>query len=238
MVDQTGEATSQVSARAASETEVRAITWGAVGVGLFFVGYAAGLPWLRLAAKPVPALALALLAFSRGGPLATPIGAGLVLGAAGDVLLERGATAASPDEAKRFFMLGLVAFLLGHLAYVVGFVRDTKALALGRALPFLLFGSAVLGVAVPKAGPLAAPVAVYGVVIVLMMWRAAARIGTSPAPLAAWLGLLGACSFGFSDSLIAVNKFVGAVPGVRVAIMLTYWGGQTLIALSVPRRQG
>lgn len=221
----------------ASESVVRAVTWALVGVGLFFVGFAAGLPWLRLAAKPVPALALAWLALSRGGPLAAPIGAGLVFGAAGDVLLERSATAASLDEAKRFFLLGLVAFLLGHVAYVVGFMRDTRTLAAARALPFLLFGSAVLGVTVPRAGPMAAPVAVYGVVIVLMMWRAAARVGTTTEPLAAWLGLLGACSFGFSDSLIAVNKFVGAVPGVRVAIMLTYWGGQALIAFSVPPRR-
>ena len=62
------------------------------------------------------------------------------------------------------------------------------------------------------------PVAVYVSVITVMMWRAAARVGSSTTqPLAARLGLAGAIAFGASDTLIAFDGFLQPIEGVRVA---------------------
>ncbi len=52
------------------------------------------------------------------------------------------------------------------------------------------------------------------------------------------LGLLGAVSFGASDTLIAFDRFAAPIPGVRWPIMILYWLGQSGIAASAqdPRR--
>ncbi len=84
----------------------------------------------------------------------------------------------------------------------------------------------------PGLGTLALPVGAYVVVITIMMWRAAARVGIPRAGRVAWLGLAGALAFGASDTLIAVTRFLHPIEGVRVPIMLLYWLGQWGIAAS------
>jgi uncharacterized membrane protein YhhN len=77
------------------------------------------------------------------------------------------------------------------------------------------------------------PVIVYVVVICAMMWRAAARLGGSPAGLfSESAALAGAVLFGASDSLIALDRFHAPARGGRYAIILLYWLGQWGIALS------
>jgi uncharacterized membrane protein YhhN len=190
---------------------------------LFCVGLAAELPALRLAAKPFPALALAAwVALGCRGRLGRLTAAGLALSAIGDLLLEAGA-----------FLPGLLAFLSAHVAYLAAFLSADRRPALGRALPFLAWGLGAFAVLRPGLGSMAAPVAVYVTVICLMMWRAAARVGSPGTPaLAAAVGLAGALAFGASDTLIALDRFVEPIPGVRWPIMLLYWLGQWAIAAS------
>jgi uncharacterized membrane protein YhhN len=68
-------------------------------------------------AKPIAAAGFVGAAWANGA-LATPYGTwillGLVLSLAGDVLL-------IPKERPRVFLFGLVAFLLGHVAYTIAF---------------------------------------------------------------------------------------------------------------------
>jgi alkenylglycerophosphocholine hydrolase len=198
------------------------------GVGLatallYFIGLAAGIPELRLAVKPFPALALAAwVGLSCSRPLGRFVAAGLVLSAAGDLLLELG-----------HFLPGLLAFLAAHLAYVAGFLAAERRPALGRALPFLAWGTGALALLRPGLGDLAVPVAVYVAVICTMMWRAAARVGSPGTPaLAALLGLAGAVAFGASDTLIAFDRFSAPIPGARWSVMGLYWLGQWGIAAS------
>lgn len=200
------------------------VSIGLTGLALFWLGYAAELAWLRLVAKPLPALALAAYAVGRRAPLAGPIALGLVFGAAGDVLLEAG-----------FFLPGLVAFLLGHVAYIAGFTRAEPALEAARAAPFAIFVGLVLALLWPSLGAMRLPVTVYALAIGAMMWRAAARArGDDPRAL---LGLVGAIVFALSDALIALNRFRAPIEGVRVPILLTYWSAQLLVAISVPARE-
>jgi uncharacterized membrane protein YhhN len=81
---------------------------------------------------------------------------------------------------------------------------------------------------------MALPVAVYVCVITLMMWRAAARVGSAHATVAAArAGALGAVAFGASDTLIAFDRFFEPLPAARVPIMVLYWLGQLGIAASI-----
>jgi len=198
---------------------------GLLGMAAFFVGMAAGVPWLRLAAKPLPVLTLVPLVWSarqRARPGVVPLTAvGLLFGAAGDVILERG-----------HFVPGLVAFLLGHLAYVAAMTRDAPRLAAPLLLPVAAYTAALLALVWDGLGPMRLPVAVYGVVITAMLWRAAAR-AAARADRAATVGLVGAIVFAFSDSLIAVNRFYAPFTGASIAIMVTYWLAQVLIAASI-----
>jgi uncharacterized membrane protein YhhN len=198
---------------------------------LFIWGELADIYWLRMITKPVPVLCMAYwvstLRVRRSYQLAVAIG--LLLSAAGDILLEIGPAT---------FLLGLVAFLLGHVAYIVAFTRDSRALFLVRAALAYAYAAAMYGVLF-LAGDLAAmaiPVLLYTLVISTMLWRAAARVG-APAVLqgSAWTGLAGALLFTASDSLLALNMFVAPIPLASLLIIITYWLGQLGIARSAWR---
>jgi uncharacterized membrane protein YhhN len=190
---------------------------------LYFVALGAGLPALRLAVKPLPALVLAVWVATRcREPLARLTAAGLALSALGDVQLERG-----------LFLPGLLAFLSAHVAYVAAFLAADRRPAIGRALPFVAWGVTAYLLLRPGLGPMALPVGVYVAVICAMMWRAAARLGSPGSPaLAALLGLAGAVAFGASDTLIAFDRFSAPIPGARWPIMVLYWLGQAGLAAS------
>ena len=133
----------------------------------YFVAMATDVAWLRLGAKPLPALLLAGWVTSRCHDLPGRfVAAGLVLSAVGDTLLELGR-----------FLPGLVAFLLAHVCYVAAFVSSDPRPALVRAMPFAAFGAFVFAVLRPGLGEMALPVGVYVAVICTMMWRASARLG-------------------------------------------------------------
>jgi len=133
---------------------------------------------------------------------------------------------------EQWFVFGLGAFLVGHLAYVVGLWGQ------GVALQAFIVGLVVVGVSFVALGlrilravaksdeaALLVPVALYVGVISLMV---ASAIGTRN-PFA----IVGASLFYSSDALIAWNKFVHDYPWGRVAIMVTYHLGQIGLVLSM-----
>jgi uncharacterized membrane protein YhhN len=192
-----------------------------LAVALYCAAKAAHAPSALVVAKPLPVLALAWAVMGHGARgRRLGVLTGLLFSAAGDVLLEVGR-----------FLPGLVAFLLAHVAYTAAFLSDMKKPALFRALPFAVWGALLFDHVRPGLGALAGPVAVYVVAISTMMWRAAARVREQP-PGGAWAGLLGAVSFGLSDSLIALDRFASPIPWASVPIMLFYFLGQAGIAMS------
>jgi alkenylglycerophosphocholine hydrolase len=185
----------------------------------FFAAEALGSRAAALVVKPLPVIVLACGVWVGGhAPLRHGVAIGLLASAVGDLLL-----------GLDLFLPGLVAFLCAHLAYLVAFVSDTRAPALGRALPFAAWGLLLLGRLWPSLGGLALPVAFYVLAICAMMWRAAARVGRASGT-SATAGLAGAVSFGISDSLIAWDRFEARIAGVFVPVMLFYWIGQAGIA--------
>lgn len=204
----------------------------AFAVGAFTQNHA-----LRLASKPWPVVLLALWV-ARAAPADRYRGAmllGLGCSLAGDMFLE-----VSP---RGLFLPGLVSFLVAHVFYVVAYLEDARAAALLRAIPAYLYGAALVVALRPGLGRLTVPVAVYTVVICTMIWRAAARSGRV-AQTSARLALVGAVTFAFSDSLIAVGRFGGHLVAEplrtstawRLAIMSTYWLGQWAIAAAAVTR--
>jgi alkenylglycerophosphocholine hydrolase len=192
----------------------------------YVAGMAGDVASLRLAAKPVPVLVFALLVLSRRRDgYARAIAGGLVLSAAGDVLLER------PGG----FVPGLVAFLLAHLAYTGAFVFAERRLRAARAIPFAAWLVAAFVWLRPGFGPLAIPVAAYMLAIGAMMWRAAARtagLPGDPVPAGARAALAGAVLFGLSDTLLAIDRFRAPLPLAGYAVIGLYWAGQAALARS------
>jgi uncharacterized membrane protein YhhN len=135
-----------------------------------------------------------------------------------------------PDR-ERWFVFGLGAFLIGHLAYIPGLW------ALGVSAGAVVVGLLVVGLAMATLGrhivtnvrrsepALAIPVTVYMIVISLMV---ASAIGTQR-PVA----IIGAVLFYCSDALIAWNGFIKEYAWGRLAIMVTYHLGQLGLALSL-----
>ncbi len=201
---------------------------GLVAAVIFMITSAGENYWLHLISKPVPVLAMALWLglLPRKGRYQWAVIAGLLLSAAGDVLLSLS------DET---FLFGLIAFLLGHLAYIFAFTRDNRDLYPGRALLAYAYGALAYGYLYTAGdlGNMTLPVLAYVIVICTMLWRAACRVGApGVVERSAWVGLAGALFFTLSDTLLALNMFAGQRPLGPYAVIVTYWIGQLGITLS------
>ena len=184
-----------------------------------------GLDVARVALKPVPVLVLFVWvrrAAPRDGMTARLL-FGLALCALGDVVIETGR-----------FVPGLVAFLVGHLGYIAAFVHEERALALGRAVAFGLWGVVAIALLWGGLGEMKVPVILYTATICAMMWRASALLGGGRG----WASLIvaGAVLFAVSDTVIAIDRFRLPFAAARVIILSLYWLGQLLIAAGAVTR--
>jgi uncharacterized membrane protein YhhN len=180
---------------------------------------------LEYAAKP--AVMLGLIAAAASVRPASSLErdffiAALALGLVSDVLLML---------PRDLFLWGLLAALVEHVAYISGF----------RALPFhpglfavaavvALASSFIILPAVHRAvratkPALVAPVIAYAAVFVVMVAGAG---GTGSG-----FAFVGALMFLYSDCLLAWNRFVSPVRFGRLANMVAYHVGQTLLVLSL-----
>lgn len=201
---------------------------GLVAAALFIFATALGDDGLRLAAKPFPVLAMiGAVLLCRRDRYARTIAAGLGFCVVGDLLLE------FPDT---LFLPGMIAFLIGHIAYIAAFVREARELRPALAVPFAVWVGWALVHLWPTLGEMLIPVTAYTLVIFAMMWRAAAYTASRTGGYALGAAaMLGAVLFGFSDTLIALDRFGEPLEGVRIPIIVTYWLGQLAIAASAMR---
>lgn len=205
---------------------------GLLGIGVlsalaYFAALWNQIPVMQVLTKSLPVITMALWLRpwnTRDGRL---IAIGLILSALGDLLLE---------SSPQFFLAGLLAFLTAHLAYLAAFVGRTRALALGSAIPIAVFGGATFVTLAPYLGSLVGAVIAYILVICTMMWRAWAQVTDAHiARPVAWFAALGATSFAISDTLVAYNRFIAPVFGLKLLLMVLYWAGQWGIAASAAR---
>lgn len=136
------------------------------------------------------------------------------------------------DATLHWFLVGLGAFFIAHVCYVIGFfmvAKFTKKRILS-AIPIgiyaILFGIFLIP-SLMKAGEqaLILPVIAYIIVISLMLF-AAISTGNRPAQV-------GALLFVISDSILAWNMFIGTIPLETALVMLPYYTAQFLIAVSL-----
>ncbi len=208
---------------------VAVVDWIAVAKGWKKVEYLAK-PWTMAALF----LVLALVGRFSSLPLVF-FGLGILFSLAGDVFLM---------FSDRWFIPGLLAFLLAHVAYIIGFnlplpvVSPTWALVVALVLAFSaarLLRPIVAGLSVKGQRKLIAPVIVYGVVITLMLLSAMLTLFRADWPSAAAAGLVsvGAMLFFFSDVILAWNKFVAPIKNGRLMNMITYHLGQIALIVGV-----
>jgi uncharacterized membrane protein YhhN len=180
--------------------------------------------------KPLATLALVTITLGAATPLRYRqwIAAGLCASLAGDILLML------PQE---LFVLGLAAFLVGHLFYITAFITDGARWRAGRlaALPVYGLALAVLTYLWPALGTMRAPVACYVAVISTMAWLAIARWRARVVP-GAVLAAAGGLFFLASDSALAIRRFVAPYPAATLLILVTYYAAQWCLALSVVQR--
>lgn len=136
------------------------------------------------------------------------------------------------DGLLYWFVIGLTAFLIGHLFYIAGFIRrfHFSLLRAVMILPLGIYGyfmaNSIVEAIVDKGDDyLVIPVIVYVAVISLMGWFAL-MTGN------AW-AFAGSLLFILSDSVLAWNKFVEPVMYSGPIIMVTYYSAQFLIARSI-----
>lgn len=146
----------------------------------------------------------------------------LVCSLAGDVFLL--------DE--RAFLPGLVAFLLAHVAYIVGLAQmddwTLAAMAPGAVLMIIVggwVGRRIVAGAERQSPVLGWAVIAYLVAISLMF-------ATALATRNVWAAV-GAGLFVASDSILGWRKFVGDARWMPVAIMVTYHLGQAGLVISL-----
>lgn len=143
-----------------------------------------------------------------------------------------------------YFLPGLVAFLLAHLAYIALFRQDVPWFPSRRALAATLGIGAAMYLFLWQGGlpdALRVPVAIYVCVIALMAAQAIGRATVLRNSAAVGVAL-GAGFFMLSDALLAVNRFVMPLPMSQVWVLATYYAAQVLIirhirvgAVSKPR---
>jgi uncharacterized membrane protein YhhN len=186
---------------------------------------------LRILTKPIASLAFIAVGVLGMGDsdYARWVVAGLVLGAVGDVALL--------GSSNRAFLLGLGAFLLGHLSYVVAaaqvrspadWITDAHAFAF---IPIAIALTALQWLW-PRLGSMRIPVIGYMLAIVAMMIGAIAVGRASTLPTRVCF-VVGAALFFASDLAVARDKFVEKSFTNRAWGLPAYYAGQLFIAWSV-----
>ncbi len=203
--------------------------------------------WKRIEFFAKPATMLFLFAFLLGwmvltGSPAVPVicfTVGIFFSLVGDVVL----LVSSARLSNPWFLAGLGAFLLAHVAYILGFniplpnvsVFWSLVVALVLALAAARLLRRIIG-AIRQKGldQMVAPVVAYAVVITVMLLSAFLTLYNPKwSALAALLVALGAMLFYFSDVLLAWDRYVAPIKNGRVANMVLYHLGQFALVAGV-----
>ena len=193
-------------------------------------------PRLEYIAKPAVMIALFFWLWASAGFNGALLwfGLGILFSLAGDVLLM--------ISLDRLFLVGLVAFLCAHVAYVIGFntpLPGVSAWGLLLAMMIWIGGTRIMRRIV---APLSAqgqaglriPILVYGFVISIMLLSAMLKLtDVSWNAGAALLVALGAFLFYLSDIILAWMKFIAPIQNGRIYNILAYHLGQIALIAGV-----
>jgi uncharacterized membrane protein YhhN len=194
--------------------------------------------WLRLEYITKPAVMISLFAWlltsvGLNGALLW-FGLGILLSLVGDVLLM--------ISLDKLFLAGLAAFLLAHMAYVIGFnipLPVFSAWGIILAVMVGLGGTRVIrrildSLAAKGQYRMRMPIIVYSAVVSLMLLSAMMKLmdftwGAGASVLVS----LGAFLFYISDIILAWNKFVSPIQNGRIYNIAAYHLGQIALIAGV-----
>jgi uncharacterized membrane protein YhhN len=194
--------------------------------------------WTRLeyVAKPAVMLVLFFWLFTSAGMNGALLwfGLGILFSLAGDVILI--------SLLDRFFIFGLIAFLLAHVAYIIGFnipLPEFSAWGLVYAIIVSLGGARIIrrviaALASKGQAAMRTPIIVYSLIISLMLLSAMMKLSdiTWNANAAALVSV-GAFLFYISDIILAWNKFVAPIQHGRIYNIAAYHLGQIMLIAGV-----
>lgn len=155
----------------------------------------------------------------------------------GDVIL----LFASGNET--YFLMGLVAFLIGHIFYIALNLGNAIPIKIGARelvwfVPMLAMTGFLLVKVTSTASGLAVPIIAYSSILCTLYFTGLlTRNNLQPKH---WQVLFaGIVLFIASDSMIAINRFIAPFEGAGVAIMATYIIAQYLLVLgNISRQRG
>jgi uncharacterized membrane protein YhhN len=194
--------------------------------------------WTRLEYLAKPAVMIVLLLWlwtTTGlGGAALWFGLGILLSLTGDILLM--------ISLDRLFLAGLIAFLLAHLAYLIGFNIPIPEISAWGFVLATIVGLGGVRVMRRIVAPLTSsgqarmrmPIIIYSAVISLMLLSAMMKMTeiTWNTNAAALVGV-GAFLFYVSDIILAWNKFVAPIQNGRIYNIGAYHLGQIMLIAGV-----
>ena len=194
-----------------------------------------GAPPVKLLLKTLASLAfvcLGLLGAARaGGAYAWLTWIGLILGAAGDVLLQF--MDCRPKEREPFFRAGLGAFLIGHVFYIVAFALLGRVTGWAVLLAAVLFAALFLLQFPARMDLKGQKVPVYAYAAVISVMTAFAVLSFGAGARGALVGL-GGILFLVSDAILALIFFSPIrEKTLPTWNLITYYAAQILLALSI-----
>ena len=137
-----------------------------------------------------------------------------------------------------FFLLGLSAFLIAHVCYIIFFhgvrVRENIRSNALLLLIVVIYYAVLITILSPHLGDMKLPVRIYGIVISFMFMLAMHMLFIKNKTAGRWM-LMGALLFVISDSVLAINKFYQSFELAGIIIMLTYGLAQLFIIEGVMR---
>lgn len=138
------------------------------------------------------------------------------------------------DGVIYWFLAGLITFFIGHIFYIIAF-RKVARKPIPIWVAVLLIGYGVsIAILISglqfKEGNLLLGIAIiaYIAIILIMGWLAI----RTRLPLA----IIGAILFMFSDSVLAIDRFVIDIPNRDAIIMISYYAAQFFLASSIGTR--
>lgn len=194
-----------------------------------------GAPPVKLLLKTLASLAfvcLGLLGAARaGGAYAWLTWIGLILGAAGDVLLQF--MDCRPKDREPFFRAGLGAFLIGHVFYIVAFALLGRVTGWAVLLAAVLFAALFLLQFPARMDLEGQKVPVYAYAAVISVMTAFAVLSFGAGARGALVGL-GGILFLVSDAILALIFFSPIrEKSLPTWNLIAYYAAQILLALSI-----
>ncbi len=158
---------------------------------------------------------------------------GLILGTVGDILLNL--RFVFEKIGQKIFLLGIAAFLAGHILYLVALIPLSTNL-----LPCIIIGAVIAAAILAyifKTMQVKIAFKIFGIfylgAVVIMTAIAIGNLITSPSTVT-WLYAIGAVLFTISDIVLIFNTFGSTQKfSLRITNLSLYYLGQLLIASSI-----